>query len=765
MNLRLHLESHPVSGPLVDLCDRFEDALRRGDRPELAKWLVAAGPHAATALYHLAALELYYRLAAGEPVTAADYFAAHPELRSDRETAVRLVAIEFRVARTRYPAPTEAEFHHRYPDLADGQEWSNGPWATLPQESPGIDGGTSIQPPGSLPPSSPPQDLRTRRTDGPHPAVFPHSVPNDLRTILEPPHPAHPEDLGRLGDYRVLGVLGRGGMGVVFRAFETTLHREVAVKVMLPAVAAEPTARSRFIREARSAATVEHPRVVPIYHIGEAGDIPFIVMPLLKGRTLTARVQSHPTLAAVEVLRIGREVAEGLAAAHDKGLVHRDLKPDNIWLEEGPNGPQVRLLDFGVARSLIPNADSPQLTQQGVQVGTPTYMSPEQALGRNVDSRTDLWSLGVILYELTAGRRPFTGDSVFATFVAILEQTQPPLHESAPNVPAALAELVDRLLAKDPAGRPGSAGEVVAELRRIEMLGLPPAGRSSISSGQLIPTGIGQIIHLPPAGESTINYPPTRTPPPRRRWRQVVLGAAVAVLAGLCVWLATRTDRTTPPEFTPNPDVGQPPKPYPSLTGPIEPIRVKFIRVNHFAMRPDIKAELKGVLGRESFGATLGDYVTVEVDLSRSAYCYLVAFRPDGVAELIFPENEGEAPPLTDRPCYPSKSQGRRYALDRDGLWVFAVAFSDQPLPPYQQAMQGKAPPEIVGKLSRAWTVWWHDGRWTEGRTAAGDPGWNAAGDQPPGQEDVVRAVKWLKDVAGPASDAAAIGFLVSSRN
>src|SRR5262249_27187820 len=199
--------------------------------------------------------------------------------------------------------------------------------------------------------------------------------------------PQEPGELGRLGAYRVLRVLGVGGMGIVFHAEDVQLRRAVALKCLLPALAATSQARQRFLREARAAAAIEHEHVVVIYQVGEDRGIPFLAMQLLQGESLEDRLRREPLLPASQVLRIGREIAVGLAAAHERGLIHRDIKPANVWLE-GPQA-RVKLLDFGLARAV---ADDTGVSQAGTIVGTPAYMAPEQSRGDPVDARCDLFS-------------------------------------------------------------------------------------------------------------------------------------------------------------------------------------------------------------------------------------------------------------------------------------------------------------------------------------------------------------------------------------
>jgi hypothetical protein len=283
-------------------------------------------------------------------------------------------------------------------------------------------------------------------------------------------------DLGTLGPYRIQAELGRGGMGIVFRAQDTTLGRTVALKVLPPSRMAEPLARQRFLREARAAATLRHDHIVVVYQVGEHDETLFLAMEFLEGETLAARLRRQGALSLEEVLQYARETADGLAAAHRAGLVHRDIKPANLWIEARPGrSPPTRLkvLDFGLAR---PTEPAEALTQAGVVVGTPDYMSPEQASCEKVDHRSDLFSLGCVLYHLTTGVTPFPGAGLRAVLRGVLLETPRAPRELRGDVPPALAQLIERLLAKDPRDRPQSADEVVEALRALESeLPKPPA--------------------------------------------------------------------------------------------------------------------------------------------------------------------------------------------------------------------------------------------------------------------------------------------------
>ncbi len=276
-----------------------------------------------------------------------------------------------------------------------------------------------------------------------------------------------------LGPYRVVKELGRGGMGAVFAAIDTRLERRVALKVMLPQFAADPNAKARFLREARAAARIKHDNVVTVYEADERDGMAYIAMEYLEGYSLDKYLKKKQTLSIPQIIRIGSEAAAGLAAAHAIGLVHRDIKPANLWLE-APHG-RVKVLDFGLAKPV--HAET-EVTQSGSIIGTPAYMSPEQARGQKVDHRTDLFSLGVLLYRLCAGRLPFEGASTMDLLIALGTEEPRPLRELNPAVPEALAALVHQLLAKKPDDRPQTAEEVRRRLRGIAQDLAAPSGRS-----------------------------------------------------------------------------------------------------------------------------------------------------------------------------------------------------------------------------------------------------------------------------------------------
>jgi eukaryotic-like serine/threonine-protein kinase len=269
--------------------------------------------------------------------------------------------------------------------------------------------------------------------------------------------------LGRLAHFDVMRVLGRGGMGVVLEAFDSRLQRHVALKVLDPELAGDQVARQRFCREARTAASITHENVVAVHQVEKSGDdgLPYLVMQLIAGESLEQRLVREKRMPLREIVRIGMQSAHGLAAAHAQGLIHRDIKPGNILLESPHD--RVKLSDFGLARV----AEDVKLTRSGFVSGTPLYMAPEQAMGEEPDPRSDLFSLGAVLYEMCAGQPPFAGNSALAILKQVADTKQRPLRELNPTVPEWLAETIDRLLAKKADFRIQSAAHL-AELLEFQ---------------------------------------------------------------------------------------------------------------------------------------------------------------------------------------------------------------------------------------------------------------------------------------------------------
>ena len=327
-----------------------------------------------------------------------------------------------------------------------------------------------------------------------------------------------PDSLGRLGHYEVLEVIGRGAFGTVLRAFDEKLQRVVAIKVLAPEMAATSPARKRFLREARTSAAVRHENVVAIYAV-EDEPIPYLVMEFIPGKTLQQRLDEQGPLDIPNVLRLGKQIADGLAAAHAQGLIHRDIKPGNILLEGGMDE-RVKITDFGLART----ADDASMTQSGMIAGTPLYMAPEQAQGQKLDQRADLFSFGSVLYQMLSGRPPFRAPNTMAVLKRVVEDAPRPIQEIIPEVPDWMCKVIEHLHAKEPDERYGSAKEVSDLLAQC---------LNDIQEGR------EPRIPLPtPSTDETVFWPAmTSKPRDTKRTSQKLLGRVAAVAAVLFVSL------------------------------------------------------------------------------------------------------------------------------------------------------------------------------------------------------------------------------------
>ncbi|WP_020471102.1 serine/threonine-protein kinase [Zavarzinella formosa] len=331
-----------------------------------------------------------------------------------------------------------------------------------------------------------------------------------------------PDAIGRLGHYEVLRVLGQGGFGIVVKAFDETLHRMVAIKVLAPHLSVTSPPRKRFLREARVAARVRHENVVQIYAVEEQ-PLPYLVMEFVEGQTLQQYLDANGPIPAEDVIRLGQQIALGLAAAHEQGLIHRDVKPANILLKTGVDV-HVKLTDFGLARA----SDDANMTQSGVVAGTPMYMAPEQALGERLDQRADLFSFGSVLYAMTSGRPPFRAPSALAILKRVADDTPRPVREIIADVPEGLSGVIAKLHEKNPDHRFSSAIETAEALSRCLTDPLPakPASKSRWKKAAVVAAGLFLLVAagwlaFPPAkpvngrdgvrqiAETPPNYPPS----------------------------------------------------------------------------------------------------------------------------------------------------------------------------------------------------------------------------------------------------------------
>jgi len=323
----------------------------------------------------------------------------------------------------------------------------------------------------------------------------------------------------RLGPYEIVQPLGAGGMGEVYRARDTRLGRDVAVKVLPPSLSENPDARARFEREARVASSLNHPHICVLHDIGRSGEVDYLVMELVAGESLAERIRRGP-LPAGDVLRIGAEIADALDRAHRAGIVHRDLKPANVMLSKSG----AKLMDFGLARSnglgSVPAGDSPSLTQSptmqqpltshGSLVGTFQYMAPEQLEGREADARSDIWALGCVLYEMLTGTSAFTGATTASVISSVMKDEPCGISEVATVSNAGLDRIVRTCLAKDPEQRWQSAHDVALALRLP--LGEPGTSDERTASGPFereLPLTAAHVRQLSARNPRLVGYPVT----------------------------------------------------------------------------------------------------------------------------------------------------------------------------------------------------------------------------------------------------------------
>lgn len=299
---------------------------------------------------------------------------------------------------------------------------------------------------------------------------------------------ANSGSLGRLGPFEILGVIGRGGMGLVLKAYDTELEREIAIKVLSPSLSSNQRARERFVRESRAAAAIDHENVLPIHLVDHNGEIPFFTMPLVDGTSLQGLLDSaEGHLPVSQIIKIARMVTHGLVAAHEQGLIHRDLKPGNILLDR--SGERAWLADFGLARAM----ESATITQAGTLIGTPQFMAPEQLDDQEPDEQSDLFSLGVVLYYLATGKPPFAGKTTASTIHKVINVQPLEPGKLNPSLPKWLSKLIGTLLAKNPRHRPRSAVEVANTIEKHAHI---EASRRARRVHWMIAAGLGLLVML-----------------------------------------------------------------------------------------------------------------------------------------------------------------------------------------------------------------------------------------------------------------------------
>lgn len=371
-------------------------------------------------------------------------------------------------------------------------------------------------------------------------STIPDEADASTLTFLDPPE--GPDCIGSLDGYPVHGILGQGAMGIVLKAFDRWLHRPVAIKVLSPVLASSASFRERFLREARAAAAINHANVVTIHAVGDHRGLPYLVMEYIPGLTLAQRIRAQPRLGPINMVRIGVQIAEGLEAAHRHGLIHRDVKPSNLMLEDSIE--RVKITDFGLARAAM---DQSGLTSLGRIVGTPAYMSPEQVGGSSLDARADLFALGCVFWAMATGHSPFRASHMVGIIRNVQETTPPPLKEVDPRIPAELSRIVERLLEKKPEARYLSAAEVSGALSRL-LSRLQQDGEdceASVSATESLPIGMKPRRRLP-------------------RGRLLAGAFVLPAVIGLALGLA-RLGRHSDPVVPANPVV---PAPIPRTFGP-----------------------------------------------------------------------------------------------------------------------------------------------------------------------------------------------------
>lgn len=357
------------------------------------------------------------------------------------------------------------------------------------------------------------------------------------------------------GTYRIDQRLGAGGMGAVFAATHLRTGRAVAVKVLLPEVAARRGAMERFRREAEAVGALGHANIVAIHDFDQEGGRAWLVMDRLEGEELAARLERRGPMPLEEATPIFEQIAAGLGAAHARGLLHRDLKPANVFLARMPGAPErAVILDFGLARSLEEDG-AERLTANGVVVGTPQYLSPEQATGAPLDARADLYALATLFYEMLAGVTPFSAPTLPALLLKVAAEPPPPLTRHRPDLPPALAEVLERALAKSPGERFPDAASLVAAVRAASAA-LPPTAAERVITGPVSPSEVprhfagGVPAGHAVVGHTPISHPPTASPidpraataaapqvSPRGAWPWIVAALALlgAITAGVAI--------------------------------------------------------------------------------------------------------------------------------------------------------------------------------------------------------------------------------------
>ena len=469
----------------------------------------------------------------------------------------------------------------------------------------------------------------------------------------------------QIGHYKILSPLGAGGMGEVYLAEDIRLKRKVALKV-LPAMLAQDKDRlMRFEQEALASSALNHPNILTIYEFATEGETQFLATEFIDGETVHSRLKRE-RLSLAEALDIAIQCAQALAAAHAAGIIHRDIKPDNVMIRKDGI---VRVLDFGLAK-LVPQAPldteaetkMQMLTQDGTVLGTAAYMSPEQARGRTVDARTDIFSFGVVLYEMVARRHPFIGETANHTMVAILEKEPPPLAQVVKDVPFALEQIIERTLAKLPDDRYSSASELLTDLKRLQKH-LEISSDAANTSARHNFEAETQILQ--DNGPNPVDQTAARTPVVSRKRTGLLLigGLAVLMIIGIVTWQA----------FRPGPIAA----PVQTITALPERNFTYSLTVQRYRDGAPYKEKFQST-GREIFES--GWKFRFNLTSPQDGYLYLINQETDGKYRLLFPlpsRDNGSAYVKADE-----RLETRFYDFDGNpGTEQFRVVWATQSVP------------------------------------------------------------------------------------
>ncbi|HEX4945085.1 MAG TPA: protein kinase [Blastocatellia bacterium] len=511
----------------------------------------------------------------------------------------------------------------------------------------------------------------------------------------------------QISHYQILSLLGAGGMGQVYLAKDTRLGRQVALKLLPVHLMRQAEHLRRFKREALAASALNHPNILTIYEFGDEDDLPFLATELVQGETLRQRI-TRGGLTVAEILDFTVQIVSALDAAHEAGIIHRDMKPENVMIRRDG---LVKVLDFGLAKlveqagEFAPNNQQSSLTQQGTILGTVAYMSPEQARGQATDARSDLFSVGVMLYEMLAGRQPFTGETVNHTIVAILEQEPPPLAVSGQMLPAELQRILKQMLAKKAEARYANAQILLADLKKLakrlelaaeQQIAAPAAldneAPTQIIQQQTVEQFRDDTMHVAPddSPQLAVNLTqrpaavkdlmPTRAATPARRKFFWLLGALLAAgLIGVPVWQTLRSRDSSIPTMSALPER--------NLS--------YFLTVQRYRNGKPYQSEFQSS-GREIFEP--GWQFKLNVTSPQEGFLYLLNEEPGGAYVLLFPipsHNNGASRLVANE-----RFQTNWYVFDeKPGAEQFRLIWAAQPVPELE-ALRALMNPTDKGRVS-----------------------------------------------------------------